>query len=147
MTRMTRWLAGAVAVCVLAGTAMTTRMAFAQETKKDAGAKSQEDKKKSEADKKAKHEEKMAAFKKLFPTSKTSLASAIDAAEKKSKGKAHAASFGINKEKMLTLSVEVMVGDKFMVVGVDPETGTAAEPKADEHDDHDEHEDHEKHGN
>ena len=34
MSRMTRWLTGAVAVCVLAGTAMTTRIAFAQETKK-----------------------------------------------------------------------------------------------------------------
>jgi len=150
MSRMTRWLTGAVAVCVLAGTAMTTRIAFAQETKKDPGAKSQEDKKKGEADKKAAHEEQMAAFKKLFPTSKTSLAAAIDAAEKKSKGKAYAASFGINKEKKLTLSVEVTVGDKFMVVGVDPATGTAAEPKADEDDEgdeDDEHEEHEKHGN
>ena len=150
MSRMTRWLAGAVAVCVLAGTAMTSQFAFAQEKKPEAGAKGQEDKKKSEADKKAMHEEKVAAFKKLFPTSKTSLAAAIDAAEKKSKGKAYAASFGIDKEKKLTLSVEVTVGDKFMVVGVDPATGTAAEPKADEDDEgdeDDEHEEHEKHGN
>ena len=150
MSRMTRWLAGAVAVCVLAGTAMTSQFAFAQEKKPEAGAKGQEDKKKSEADKKAMHEEKVAAFKKLFPTSKTSLAAAIEAAEKKSKGKAYAASFGINKEKKLTLSVDVTVGDKFMAVAVDPATGTAAEPKADEDDEgdeDDEHEEHEKHGN
>jgi hypothetical protein len=146
---MTRWLAGAVAVCVLAGTAMTTRVAFAQDAKKDAGAKPQDDKKKSEADQKKMHEEKIAAFKKLYPTSKTSLAAAIEAAEKKSKGKAYAASFGIDKEKKLTLSVEVTIGDKFMVVGVDPATGTAAEPKAEEEegDEDDEHEEHEKHGN
>ena len=150
MTRMTRWLASAVAVCVLAGTAMTTRMAFAQETKKDAGAKPQDDKKKSEADQKKMHEEKLAAFRKLYPTSKTSLAAAIEAAEKKSKGKAYAASFGINKEKKLTLAVEVTVGDKFMAVSVDPETGAAAEPKSgedEEGDEDDEHEEHEKHGN
>lgn len=150
MSRMTRWLVGAVAVCVVAGTATWSQMAFAQETKKEAGAKGQEDKKKSDADKKAAHEERLAAFKKLYPTSKTSLAAAIDAAEKKSKGKAYAASFGLDKEKKLTLNVEVTVGDKFMVVGVDPATGAAAEPKSgedEEGDEDDEHEEHAKHGN
>jgi hypothetical protein len=147
---MTRWLVGAVAVCVLAGTAMTSQIAFAQEKKQEHDAKGQDDKKKGEADKKKMHEEKVAAFKKLFPTSKTSLAAAIDAAEKKSKGKAYAASFGIDKEKKLTLSVDVTVGDKFMAVAVDPATGVAADPKAEEDEDgdeDDEHEEHEKHGN
>jgi hypothetical protein len=137
-------IGGAVAVCALVGTTLTSQFALAQEKKGEPAAKGQDDaaKKKAEADKKAAHEERMAAFRKLYPSAKTSLAVAIDAAEKKSKGKAYSATYGLSKDKKLTMTVEVTVGDKFMVVPVNPDTGVASDAKADEDDDDDEHEEH-----
>jgi len=141
MTRVTRWMIGsAVAVCALVGTTMvTSQFALGQEKKGEPAAKGQDDaaKKKAAADKKAAHEERMAAFRKLYPSAKTSLAAAIESAEKKSKGKAYAASYGLSKDKKLTMTVEVTIGDKFMVVPVDPDTGAASDAKADEEGDED----------
>ena len=145
MTRVNRWLiGGAVALCALVGTAVTSQFALAQEKKGEPAAKGQDDaaKKKAAADKKAAHEERMAAFRKLYPTSKTSLAAAIESAEKKSKGRAYEARFGLSKDKKLTLSVGVTIGDKFMEVAVDPETGTASDAKAEEDEEDEEHEEH-----
>jgi len=125
MTRFTKLLIGSVAVCGLVGVAKTT-VVFAQEHAKPAGAHAQD-----AAAKKAAQAERMATFKKMLPSAKTSLAAAIEAAEKAAKGKAFSASFGLDKKgKALTLSVDLAVADKFVSVKVDPETGVAAAPKA-----------------
>jgi hypothetical protein len=123
-----RWLVGSVAAVALTGAFFGTRTLLAQEQGKGKppaapAAKGQEDAKK-------KKEERMAAFKKLFPTAKTTLAAAVEAAEKKAKGKAFEVSFGLTKDSKLDLNVELLVEDKVVVIGVDPMTGVAADPKA-----------------
>ena len=76
------------------------------------------------------HHKTVPASKKLFPTAKTTLAAAVEAAEKKSKGKAFEVSFGLTKDSKLDLNVELLADDKIVVVPVDPMTGVAADPKA-----------------
>jgi len=128
MKRISGWLIAPLAAAALTGAAFGTRTLLAQEQGKPAAApaKGQED----AAAKKKAHEERMATFKKLVPTAKTTLAAAVDAAEKKSKGKAFEVSFGLTKDSKLDLNVEVLLDGKFVKVGVDPMTGVAAEPKA-----------------
>jgi hypothetical protein len=127
-----RWLVGSVAVAALAGAAFGSRTLMAQDgAKQGKPAAAPAAKGQDAADKKKKMEERIATFKKLFPTAKTTLASGIEAAEKKSKGKAREASYHLTKDgKALALDIEVLVDDKFVEVSVDPMTGVAADPKA-----------------
>jgi hypothetical protein len=132
MTRFSRLLTGSVAAVALAGAFVGARALVAQDQGKPAAkpaaapaAKPQD----ADAKKKA-HAERMATFKKLFPAAKTTLAQAVEAAEKKTKGKAFEVSFGLTKDSKLNLSVVLVSDEKFVTVGVDPMTGVAAEPKA-----------------
>lgn len=131
MTCRMRWLVGTVAVAALATAAFGSHTLMAQDGAKQGkppaapAAKGQDD----AAAKKKAHEERIATFKKLVPTAKTTLAAAVEAAEKKSKGKAFEVSFGLTKDGKLDLNVEVLLEDKFVKVGVDPMTGVAADPK------------------
>jgi len=133
MTCLSRWLIGSVAAVALVGAAAGTRTLLAQDQGKGkpaAPAAKPQDAKPQDADAKKKaHAERMATFKKLFPTAKTTLAAAVEAAEKKGKGKAFEVSFGLTKDAKLNLSVELLVDDKIVAVAVDPQTGVAADPK------------------
>lgn len=128
MTCRMSWLMGSVAAVALVGAAFGAHAMPAQEQGKQgkpAAAPAKDD-----AAKKKAHEERLATFKKLLPTAKTTLAAAVEAAEKKSKGKAFEVSFGLTKDAKLDLNVEVLVDGNFQKVGVDPMTGVAADPKA-----------------
>lgn len=132
MSRISGWLIAPIAAAALVGVAVSTRATVAQEQGKQGkpaaapAAKGQDD----AAAKKKAHEERVATFIKLVPTAKTTLAAAVEAAEKKSKGKAFEVSFGLTKDSKLDLNVEVIADGKIVVVGVDPMTGAAADPKA-----------------
>jgi hypothetical protein len=132
MTCLSRWLIGSVAAVALVGAAVGTRTLIAQDQgKPGAPAAKPPAAKPQDADAKKKaHAERMATFKKLLPTAKTTLAAAVEAAEKKSKGKAFEVSFGLTKDAKLNLTVEAIADDKFVAVAVDPQTGVAADPKA-----------------
>lgn len=132
MKRISGWIIAPLAAVALAGAFLGTRDLIAQESGKQGkpapapAAKGQDD-----AAKKKAREERIATFKKLFPTAKTTLAAAVEAAEKKGKGKAREASYHLTKDgKQLALDVELLVDDKFVEVSVDPMTGVAADPKA-----------------
>jgi hypothetical protein len=132
MTCISRWLIGSVAAVALVGAAAGTRTLLAQDqgkpaapAAKPANAKPQD----AEARKKA-QAERMATFKKLFPAAKTTLAAAVEAAEKKGKGKAFEVSYGLTKDAKLNMTVGLVVDDKMVYIGVDPQTGAAADPKA-----------------
>src|SRR5882672_2598235 len=129
MTRFSRWLTGSVAAVALVGAAAGTRTLLAQDQGKPAAKPPAAKPQDADAKKKA-QAERMATFKKLFPAAKTTLAAAVDAAEKKSKGKAFEVSFGLTKDAKLNLTVEVVADDKIVHVAVDPQTGVAADPKA-----------------
>lgn len=131
MSRISGWLIAPLAAAALVGAAFGTRALVAQEQGKQGKpaaappAKGQDD----AAAKKKAHEERWAQFKKLFPTAKTSLAAAVEAAEKKSKGKAFEVSYDLTKDGKLDAKVDLIVEDKLVVVSVDPMTGVAADPK------------------
>jgi hypothetical protein len=129
MTRLSRWLIGSIAAVVLVGAAVGTRALIAQEQGKPAAKPAAHKPQDADAKKKA-QAERMATFKKLFPGAKTTLAAAVDAAEKKTKGKAFEVSYGLTKDSKLDLTVGLVADDKMVTIHVDPQTGVAADPKA-----------------
>jgi hypothetical protein len=80
--------------------------------------------------------EHIAAFKKAFDGSKTSLGQAITAAESASSGKAFQAEMELAKDGKFGIQVLLFAGDKIMIASVDPATGkaTAKEHKEGDHD-------------
>ncbi len=93
------------------------------------------------AEAKAKQAARIAAFKKEFATCKTTLAAAIAAAEASSKGKAHGADIGLTKDLKLSITVDLLVGEKFVEVRVDPATGKPMAASDDDDDDDDDGDD------
>jgi hypothetical protein len=89
------------------------------------------------AEAKAKQAARIAAFKKEFATCKTTLAAAIATAEASSKGKAHGADVELTKDLKLRITVDLLVGEKFVEVVVDPATGKPMAASDDDDDDDD----------
>ena len=83
----------------------------------------------------------LAEFRKQFAACPTSLATAIAAAETSSKGKAHHADVGFNKQHQLQIVVGMVVGEKFVEVAVDPKSGKVLAAAEDDEDEADEDED------
>ena len=124
MNRAMNWIAGLVAVAGIG-----TGVVIAQ----DAGKK--EPPKKEAQDKEARaraRAEREATFKKLFPTAKTSLVTALGAAEKESKGKAYGVRYDLTKDNKLSIEVDLLANDKLIEMRVDPDSGKASAVKAGE---------------
>jgi hypothetical protein len=133
-----------VVVTLAAGTVIVR----AQDADKNKGGKE-----KSAATKEAREQaraEHLAALKKAFDGSKTSLSQAIASAETASNGKAFQAEMDLGKDGKLGIQVVTFAGDKIMIASVDPATGksTVKEHKEGDHhegDDDDDDDDHEHH--
>jgi uncharacterized membrane protein YkoI len=77
----------------------------------------------AEAAKAKLHAERLASFMKLYPAAKSTLAAAVETAEKQTKGRAYDVFFRLDTDGNLALSVGVVANDRFYVVPIDPQTG------------------------
>src|SRR5262249_49373416 len=119
-----KWFLGVIAVVLTAVVGGGLRV-MAQDANKD---KDKHEKEESSASKDARAKaraEHLAAFKKAFEASKTSLSQAIAAAEAVTSGKAFEAQMETHKDGKLGIQVVLFAGEKIMIASVDPETGKA----------------------
>lgn len=70
--------------------------------------------------------ERLASFVKLYPDAKTTLAAAVETAEKQTKGKAFDVAFHLDADGNLALSVGVVASERFYLVPINPQTGEAS---------------------
>lgn len=89
---------------------------------------------------------RIAAFKQQFGECKTSLASAIAAAEASTKGRAHAADVEFSRDHKLSIVIGLLVDDQFVEVGVDPASGKVSPAKSDDADSDEDEDDREDDG-
>ncbi len=134
MKSITKWLTAALAVLVVVLVANGAAALRAQEKPHGKPAMTKEQAAKAYA-------ERIAMFKKTFPTAKVSLAAALATVEKQeAKSKIHSVEYTLTKEGKLTIEVGLLAGDKFAAVYVDPDTGKASAAKSHEEEEDDEEE-------
>ena len=129
MKNVSRWFAGLIAVVAIAVAASGAYSVLAQQ---DAAKKDAKQTAPADAKKKA-HDDRMAAYKKAFLGTKTTLAQAITAAESSSKGKAYDAAFDLPKSGgKPSFEIGVFIGDQMQVVSVDADSGKVTGTKKEE---------------
>jgi hypothetical protein len=123
MRTLAKWGLPFLVIAALIATGSAVHRLVAQERSASQGEKSSKD------DKGKENPERVAAFRKAFADSKTTLVQAINAAETETKGKAHAAEFQLGKDGKLELYVGVVTADKLSIAIIDPATGKVTKVK------------------
>ena len=143
MKTLAKWCVPLMVMAGLIAVASNGRWLAAQESgkaaKEDKGSKGDKAEKGDKGDKEKPSAERIAAFRKAFADTKTTLVQAITAAETQTKGKAHTAEFHLSKDGKLELYVGVVAADKLQVATIDPATGkvTKVKDQGDDDDDDD----------
>jgi hypothetical protein len=140
MNRNKKWILGLAGAAVVALGGFGARSLVARDD--DGAAKKAAQEAAVKAERAQMRAKRIAAFKKLFPASKTSLAAAVKAVEEANpQARAYEVSFGLDKNSALTIEVGLLVGDQFASAMVDPQTGKPSTIRQGDDDDDDDGDD------